>query len=791
MTHVTVRSPRRTAVLMAIVALGVLPAMARASTWTVDDDHKDCPNASFTSIQAAINQAAPHDTIDVCPGTYYESSTPTNNASNPTQAGSTDGLTIQKPLNIVGAGASKVFIEPNPAAVSATNSLAGTAPYLRDGGGAVISITRQSLGNTDFTDNFVSISGVTVESPTVYAEAGIQFFNASGSITDSVVGPLASATASGGTLATRPYGWGIVVSDSLQGAGTGTVYRYVTVSNSLVSGYQAGGILFDDAFGADGAASNNQRSGIIQYGYVDHTRVAGAGPTAVLPQVGIEYHSGERGTVTDSEIVGNDYTPNPAQSVGLLLADAQTTADPNYPSQPGFEALRDSFSGNGYGMYNANAADTAIDTSQPAVATDGSPADEDWWGCPTYPLDGIPSDNSGTGCQGISGLDSTFSQSVLVGAPRSSAPASLSEPGATTDKPPTALIVDPLDGSSDPVGTEIDPIVFATDDFGVKSVTLSVNGTPVGTVGQEPYQFSWKPTYANIGSSVAVTATVTDSANQTATNTIHVNVPVPPGYQAISSTPASFDFGTVYLGLSATQTFTIVNSGQNPLTMSSLGLTGADLALVPGGAGACTGTTSLAIGASCTVTVKFTPAAPETVTGGISIGYSAPGASSPFVVPITAVGKIFSVSTQTSPSGSVPSTLSLGATSSPNISLGAFVAGVAQNYFSTLTLNVLSTAASSLLQAYDASPTATGHLVNGTYVLAQPLQAAATDPANPTATYAPLSSTGAPLTLLSYTAPISSDPVTVTLKQPVGATDPLRTGTYSKTITLVLSTNSP
>ncbi|MDT4935408.1 MAG: large repetitive protein, partial [Pseudonocardiales bacterium] len=83
------------------------------TTWTVDDDKKQCPNAQFTSIQAAVDYAAPWDTIVVCAGVYQESSTPVNSTSNPVQTGARNGLTINKPLKIKGAGADKVIIEPD------------------------------------------------------------------------------------------------------------------------------------------------------------------------------------------------------------------------------------------------------------------------------------------------------------------------------------------------------------------------------------------------------------------------------------------------------------------------------------------------------------------------------------------------------------------------------------------------------------------------------------------------------------------------------------------------------
>jgi len=43
----------------------------------------------------------------------------------------------------------------------------------------------------------------------------------------------------------------------------------------------------------------------------------------------------------------------------------------------------------------------------------------------------------------------------------------------------------------------------------------------------------------------------------------------------------------------------------------------------------------------------------------------------------------------------------------------------------------------------------------------------------------------------SWTAPVSNDPVTIGVRQRVKATDALRTGSYSKTLTFTLSTTNP
>jgi hypothetical protein len=45
--------------------------------------------------------------------------------------------------------------------------------------------------------------------------------------------------------------------------------------------------------------------------------------------------------------------------------------------------------------------------------------------------------------------------------------------------------------------------------------------------------------------------------------------------------------------------------------------------------------------------------------------------------------------------------------------------------------------------------------------------------------------------LLSYAGPVTADPVDVTFKQPVSATDTLRSGTYNTTLTFTLSTTAP
>jgi hypothetical protein len=105
----------------------------------------------------------------------------------------------------------------------------------------------------------------------------------------------------------------------------------------------------------------------------------------------------------------------------------------------------------------------------------------------------------------------------------------------------------------------------------------------------------------------------------------------------VTLSPASLTFSGENLGVtSQAQTVTLTNTGNAAMTISSLGLTGVD----PGDF-AQTNTcpispATLAIGASCTISVTFTPTAEGTRTAAVSITDNAPG--SPQAVPLTGTG---------------------------------------------------------------------------------------------------------------------------------------------------------
>ena len=483
-----------------------------ANVWTVDDDRAQCPNAEFEHIQEAVEFANPYDTIVVCPGTYAESSTPTNSEANPVQTGAMNGLTINKPLKIVGAGAGLVTIKP---AASAPTSLAGTEPYLRDGGGNVITVSRQSLGSTEYDEEYVDISGVTVESPNNYAEAGIAFFNSSGRVSDSVVGPLRKIT-KGSELTTRPHGYGVIATNSLIGTNVGVPERQVTIVNSRITGYQAGGVRIDDARGPDTSPTINERSGMKEVGYIENTTIEGEG-SALFPQVGVQFHAGAIGKVTGSRIVGNSYATAPTKSAGVLLTDAETLNE-------GVTISGSLFSGDAYGVYNADAEDTEVRKGAPVSAKG------DFWGDGGAPVEG-PTQAGPPEQEGISPKDSEEQPSVAYAPVATTAPVVPAVLSALPDVAPVGAIVNPGNGETVTAGTAIEPVVQAEDDYGVQSVTLTADGSVVGTLGEAPYVFGWTPAAADAGKTVTLEATIVDSGGNTTRSSISVPVaavPTPP-----------------------------------------------------------------------------------------------------------------------------------------------------------------------------------------------------------------------------------------------------------------------
>jgi X-Pro dipeptidyl-peptidase len=140
-------------------------------------------------------------------------------------------------------------------------------------------------------------------------------------------------------------------------------------------------------------------------------------------------------------------------------------------------------------------------------------------------------------------------------------------------------------------------------------------------------------------------------------------------------------------------------------------------------------------------------------------------------------------------SGSVPATLSL--TLGQPAAFGIFTPGVTATYMASSSATVTSTAGDALLSVSDPSSVGTGHLVNGAFVLPQPLQARGKKAGTTGTAFNNVGSSASPLNLLTWNAPVSNDAVTLEFSQLINSNDPLRTGSYSKTLTYTLSTTTP
>jgi glucose/arabinose dehydrogenase len=135
----------------------------------------------------------------------------------------------------------------------------------------------------------------------------------------------------------------------------------------------------------------------------------------------------------------------------------------------------------------------------------------------------------------------------------------------------------------------------------------------------------------------------------------------------------------------------------------------------------------------------------------------------------------------------VPKTLGL--TIGAPASFGGFVPGVTNTYAASTTANVLSTLPDALLSVVDQSTTNAGFLVNSGTPLASRLRMRATNGATPNTAFNNI--TGTTLNLLSWSAPVSNDAVSLQFQQPIAANEPLKAGGYTKTLTFTLSTTTP
>lgn len=267
---------------MFVLLVGITTLSARqvsAATLTVDDDHAQCPAATFTSIQTAVAAANPGDKINVCPGTYQEQ------------------VVINKSLTIQGidvGGQNLAIIKPVGAFANTTSLASGNpiAAIVLVDGASNVTLTNLTVDG--------ATNGINGCAPNLI---GIYYRNASGKI-DSVA---VRNTKLGTGLEGCQSGLGIFVQ-----SGNGGTSK-VDVLNSSVHDYQKNGITANEV----GTSVN-----------IKGNAVTGIGATPVIAQNGIQIADGAKGTIDSNSVINHIYalctTVNDcgAASTNILVVDS-------------------------------------------------------------------------------------------------------------------------------------------------------------------------------------------------------------------------------------------------------------------------------------------------------------------------------------------------------------------------------------------------------------------------------------------------------------------------------------
>src|SRR5919201_5834411 len=201
-----------------------LPDPPPGTTLIVDDDHMQCPNATFTSINAAVTVAAPGDTIKVCPGIYRENVIADKQLTFLGQTQASDGR-CANPITLDRKHDSVVQYPSNPG----TGANGGSAGFSVQASGVVIDgfivepLTPGAGGPAQDGDGVYSgplVSGTVVENSIIQHNArGVHLF--SNGLTESVVR----------MNCIRDNNLGLGTTDTLTGQG---IYLDIDFSNGLI-----------------------------------------------------------------------------------------------------------------------------------------------------------------------------------------------------------------------------------------------------------------------------------------------------------------------------------------------------------------------------------------------------------------------------------------------------------------------------------------------------------------------------------------------------------------------------
>ncbi len=329
-------------------------------------------------------------------------------------------------------------------------------------------------------------------------------------------------------------------------------------------------------------------------------------------------------------------------------------------------------------------------------------------------------------------------------------------------------------------GGEFDTLITATVGRGIGQIsTFNINvpaGRPdLGVTVRTPDTSADNPMRLFLVNPLGARVTQTNLTVQTINGTpmlaatFHVANPIPGTWEidvGLNLTSSGKEFTQTVVGdvLPQAPAITSPAEGSSPTSrnpvISGTGVPGDTVTVSAGGAVVCTATVAKDGSWSCTPAPAL-PAGPVSLTATQADSTGNPSAAS---APVTVTEPLSSTTAPGTVSATTPATLALTLGASP--SFGAFTPGVDKTYTASTTADVVSSAGDATLSVSDP-----GHLANGAFSLPEPLRVT--------------------LSKSSWSAPVSNDPVTVGFTQHVGASDALRTGSYSQTLTFTLSTTQP
>jgi hypothetical protein len=574
--------PRLKPVLLGLVVLFVcaVPAVANAATLAVDDDGVQCPAAGFRTIQAAVDAAAPGDTVAVCPGTYVEGSGGVG----------TNALTIEKSLTIKGAGADLVSIEPARSTPTG-GQIAESSMDIRNRKGDIVLAAGAAGAPID-----VAISGVTVDGNGVFAKAGIVYLDAQGELVrDRVTGIATSISNTAyelpGGYRSNEYGYGIAQVTAAREA-SGQAPRPLTIDHTRIDSYNKLGILID---GGTAPGLPVIPSGIVNEGHLEADQVvgrveclpfntpkpppyvlggAGATPANELPgncslvkpttvgptfgQDGVRVAGGATVDINDSTISQNLVNGEESPVYSFVeekerkkIVVPSSTNNANLTMAAGVRLLgagaatitNSNITDNGYGVLNLNAAGNAPATANPVLAPN------DWWGLWTEAtgntgpavsptVNPFAQENPVNGTAGPDGSDAVHFKPFRNG----------SESDAEAGEWPVVYAPLPVDDAAPTIslatdkhdydrGQTVQLTATASDDFGVTSITFYDGTTPIATVTPPAATATLAIPADAACTTSTLSAVATDFLGQTGSGSTEIAVTGPNNCQPVTPPP--------------------------------------------------------------------------------------------------------------------------------------------------------------------------------------------------------------------------------------------------------------